>query len=86
MALVHVTYVDIDKKEIAISDMWKVPLGFDIRAFQDEIRVTAAILAKPFHPMERKLDEFDTTLQGLLEPSTKRIHTAFGDEATLLSA
>ena len=81
-ALVHVTYVNPDSKEITIADMWKLKSSDDEKAFQEEVASTTKILMQPVHSLKRKADLFDPTLQGLLPQSAKRMHNVFGGKAT----
>ena len=78
-AIIHVTAVDTEKKEIAVADVWRLPPGYDITKFDAEAVAVAAMLVEDSHPLKRKPEDFDLTLQGLL--SRKKIHRAFGEPA-----
>jgi hypothetical protein len=82
MALVHVTHIDPEKKELTVADVWKIPCGTDLAPFEQEVSVIAEMLKAPTHGIKRKLDEFTPTLQGLMPPQTKKIHAAFGEPAS----
>lgn len=81
-ALVHVTHVNAESKEITIADMWRLMSSHDEKEFEKEVMTTAGILSNPPHTLKRKIDHFDNTLQGLMEPCNKRVHLALGESAT----
>ena len=77
----HITNVDANTKEVTIANMWKLPLGYDIGPFKQEVEETAKILQQPTHAMKRKREYFDETLQGLITKDNKRVHAIMGDKA-----
>ena len=80
-ALVHVTYVNPDKKEITIADVWKLQLTDNEKDFHKEVAETMKLLVQPAHALKRKATDFDDTLQGLLKPTAKRVHAELGAAA-----
>lgn len=81
LALVHITHVDANKKEVAIANMWKLPTGCNIETFTKEIEETVKILHQSTHGIKRKKEDFDDTLQGLVTKTNKRVHKILGDKA-----
>ena len=80
-ALVHVTYVNPDKKEMTIADVWKLQLTDKEEDFRKEVAATVELLMQPAHALKRKSADFDDTLQGLLMPAAKRVHAELGATA-----
>ena len=78
MALVHITEVEPDKKRLTIADVWRVPKGQSTTPFLQETERVSELLKKPPHAVKRKADQMDSTLEGLLTPENKRMHSAFG--------
>ena len=54
-ALVHVTYVNPDKKEMTIADVWKVQLTDNEEDFRKEVGATVKLLMQPAHALKPKL-------------------------------
>ena len=79
IALIHITRVGPKTSELAVADMWKLPVGCDITPFQTELAATQEILKNNAHGIKRKRDAHDESLQGLW--AKKRIHKTIGDKA-----
>ena len=49
--------------------------------FKKEVTEIVKLLTQIAHGLKRKASNFDNTLQGLLEPAAKRVHSVLGDQA-----
>ena len=80
-ALIHITNIDKEKKEVAVANMWKLSMGQDSSLWKDELDRTSSE-SVPL-TLKRKPEHFDEMVESLFGPAKKRVHSSFNASATL---
>jgi len=83
LALILVTMIDRDTKELAVANMWRLPVSQDTSLWAKELDNVTDVWKRPIESMKRKAEEFDNMVDRFFNKVQKRVHPTFGAATSL---